>query len=168
VITHPPTDTAVRIVAALRERGLPVAVGGSALLASLGLVDRVRDWDITCEGEPAVVTAALDRLGLAWTAPTSAGRPFARRASSSTPGITRSTCSWASPPGTATGSSPFPGEWRGLPIADPQVWAQAYRLIGRPERAALLAGPSSAEPAPAPPTRARSGAGSANEGGFAG
>lgn len=56
----------------MRERGLPVAVGGSALLASL---DRVRDWDITCEGEPAVVTAALDRLGLTWTARALRRRP---------------------------------------------------------------------------------------------
>ncbi|WP_261166824.1 hypothetical protein [Microbacterium sp. Marseille-Q6965] len=143
MITHPPTDTAVRIVAALRERGLPVAVGGSALLASLGLVDRVRDWDITCEGEPAVVTAALDRLGLAWTAPASAGRPFATRARLVVDAgdheidVLVGFAAW-----DGDRLVPFPvgvtGEWRGLPIADPAVWAIAYRLIGRPERAALL------------------------------
>jgi len=172
-ILHPPVGTALRIVAALQERGLPVAVGGSALLASLGLVDRVRDWDITCEGDADEVAAALGALGLAWSAPASAGRPFATRARFVVDAgdheldVLVGFAAW-----DGDTLVPFPvrrtGEWLGLPIADPQVWAQAYRLIGRPERAALLAGPSSAEPAPAPPTRARSGAGSANEGGFAG
>lgn len=27
------------------------------------------------------------------------------------------------------------GTWRGLPLADPLVWLQAYQLMGRPERA---------------------------------
>jgi hypothetical protein len=28
--------------------------------------------------------------------------------------------------------------WRGLPIADPSVWARAYRLLGRTDRADAL------------------------------
>ncbi|WP_162893099.1 hypothetical protein [Microbacterium halotolerans] len=142
-IAHPPTETVAAIVAALAEHGFPVAVGGSAVLASLGLVDRVRDWDVTCEGDPDEIAQALDVLGLTWTAPPSAGRPFATDARYVVDAgdheidVLVGFAAWDGdrierfPVRTST-------TWLGLPIADPDVWTNAYRLIGRPERAAVL------------------------------
>lgn len=142
-IAHPSIGVVTRIVAELRSCDLPVAVGGSALLASLGLVTRVRDWDVTCEGDPVDVAAALDRLGLAWSAPASAGRPFATRARLVVDAgdheidVLVGLAAW-----DGEEVVPFPvratGTWLGLPVADPEVWARAYRLIGRTERAELL------------------------------
>lgn len=142
-IAHPPTDVVARIVRELEARGLPVAVGGSALLASLGLVDRVRDWDVTCEGDPAEVSAALDALALTWSALPTAGRPFATRARFAVDAgdheidVLVGFAAWDGHEVIA-----FPvrtsGAWLGLPIADPEVWARAYRLIDRTERADIL------------------------------
>ena len=143
-IAHPPTDTVAAIVGTLTERGFPVAVGGSAVLASLGLIDQVRDWDVTCEGDPDEVAQVLDALGVSWTAPQSAGRPFATGARYVVDAgdheldVLVNFAAWDGdrierfPVRTST-------TWLGLPIADPDVWTNAYRLIGRPERAAALA-----------------------------
>ena len=142
-LAHPPTRTVGRIVAELQSLRLPVAVGGSALLASLGLVTHVRDWDVTSEGEPAEVTSALDRLGLAWSASPAPERPFATRARFVVDAddheidVLVGFAAW-----DRDEVVPLPvhvtGTWLGLPIADPEVWARAYRLIGRAERAELL------------------------------
>lgn len=142
-IAHPPLDVVLRIVAELEARGLPVAVGGSAVLAAQGLIDRVRDWDVTCEGEPEQVAALLDGLGLTWSAPASAGRPFATRARYVVDAgdheidVLVGFAGWAGDRVEAFPVRPV-SSWLGLPIADPRVWARAYRLIDRPERASQL------------------------------
>jgi hypothetical protein len=38
------------------------------------------------------------------------------------------------------------GEWKGVPVGDPRVWALAYRTMGRPEKGALLDQLSSGKP----------------------
>lgn len=140
---HPPLTTVVRIIDALRERRAPVALGGSAVLASLGLVDRVRDWDLVCEAEPDDVAGVLDALHVAYATPSSGGRPFATRARFVVDAgdheidVLVGFAAWRGEEIVR-----FPAEprsiWLGLPIADPDVWAVAYRLIGRPERAEAL------------------------------
>lgn len=143
MISHPPLDTVGRIVSALEAQGIPTAVGGSAVLASRGLVERVRDWDVTCGGDPAEVSALLDALGLTWTAPQSTGHPFATRARYVVDAgdheidVLVGFAAWN---GDRVEELPVrtASRWLGLPIADPHVWARAYRLIGRPERAIVL------------------------------
>lgn len=142
-VSHPRTDVVARVVAALRVEGLPVAVGGSAVLASLGLVDRVRDWDVTTEGDDLAVCRALDAAGSPWEFVPGAERPYATagrylvQAGDHQVDVLVGFAAWDGDqvvtfPVRATGS------WLDLPIADPAVWALAYRLIGRAERAELL------------------------------
>ncbi len=47
------------VVSALQSEGAVAAVGGSGLLAALGLVDSVRDWDVTTDAATQTVEAAL-------------------------------------------------------------------------------------------------------------
>lgn len=44
----------------LHTNGMPSVVGGSALLASLGLVNRINDWDLVTDAGPAAVQQVLD------------------------------------------------------------------------------------------------------------
>src|SRR5690606_33525847 len=76
-IRTPPFEPVRSIVTALQERGLQVAIGGSAVLAALGLVDTVRDWDITVEGDPDAVGRILDSLDLTVADRTEHMPPFA-------------------------------------------------------------------------------------------
>ena len=58
----PPIESLQRVFQRLTAAGVTCALGGSGLLASLGLVDRVRDWDITAEGDVAVIAALFADL----------------------------------------------------------------------------------------------------------
>ncbi len=128
---------------ALRAAGLGSVVGGSGLLASLGLVDAVNDWDLVTDGDEAAVAAVLRRLRLpADPLPGSSDRfatralhrlerngeqvdllvGFAVRTSDGVIGV----------PATQGGT------WRGLTMARPEDWAIAYRAMGRTEKAELL------------------------------
>src|SRR5437868_2352335 len=55
----PRIDVVLRSVGALQQRKIVTALGGSGLLAALGLTDRVRDWDLTTDAEPEAVATAL-------------------------------------------------------------------------------------------------------------
>ena len=52
------------VVEALQGRAAVAAVGGSGLLAALGLVERVRDWDVTTDAPTRTVEEALRSTGL--------------------------------------------------------------------------------------------------------
>src|SRR5690606_6146798 len=75
----PPLDAVTAIVAVFERRGWPVAVGGSAVLAWLGLVDTVRDWDVTVDADPDEVRQALLAAGFEPEDRTSHEHPFATR-----------------------------------------------------------------------------------------
>jgi hypothetical protein len=128
---------------ALQDRGVVVAVGGSGLLAALGLVEEVRDWDLTTDADPADVAEVLAQAGWPF-------RPAAVR-----DGIYRTRERFvvdaddhevdvlvgfaAVEDGrVVTFPTRVTGHWLGLPMADPEIWAHAYRAIGRPARAELL------------------------------
>lgn len=144
---HPPVvppDAAVRrVLSALGARGIEAAIGGSGLLAALGLVDRVNDWDVTTDAPAEIVRAALDDTGLVYRAATVRDGTYATRerfvVATDDHEIDVIVGFAAIVDGRVVA---FPtrvtGEWRGLPLADPAVWADAYRHIGRSERADLL------------------------------
>lgn len=138
----PPLAVVRQLQRQLASAGVVSVVGGSGLLASLGLVDRVRDWDLLTDGEPELVRRIVDRLGL----------PVHRRGPE---GVFRTDECLTLLAGDheidvligfelagPQGAVPIPAEpgdqWQGLTMARPGEWELAYRLMGRPERAALL------------------------------
>ncbi|MBO0594293.1 hypothetical protein I2485_03645 [Nesterenkonia sp. E16_7] len=48
-LSIPPLQTVTRLQAALSEAGIESVIGGSGLLASLGLIDTVQDWDLVID-----------------------------------------------------------------------------------------------------------------------
>lgn len=133
------------MLAALAAHGVEAAIGGSGLLAALGLVDRVRDWDVTTDGSVELVRAALDDTGLPYRSAAVRDGVYATRERyvvSAPDHEVDVIVGFAVHSAAADGVVPLPttitGHWRGLPLADPEVWALAYRLIGRADRAAVL------------------------------
>ncbi|ROR71923.1 DMT family transporter [Bogoriella caseilytica] len=138
----PPLPEVRQLQRRLASAGVSSVVGGSALLASLGLIDRVRDWDLVTDGDPELVAQVVGQLGF----------PVQRRGPS---GVFRTALcltvaardheidvlvgfQLAGPAGVVPIPA-YPGaRWQGLTMARPQEWELAYRLMGRPERATVL------------------------------
>jgi hypothetical protein len=130
-------------LAALHEHRLVAALGGSGLLAALGLTQRVHDWDLSSDAEPRAVEDALCASGIQYTALSTGDGVFATRSRYRVDGGDHDVellVGFAVRAGASTVALPtrVTGTWRGLPLADPAVWARAYELMGRPESAALL------------------------------
>ena len=143
-IEHPPLAPLERLLERLRAHGLAHALGGSGLLAALGLVDRVRDWDVT-------VAASIESLEAAC-----AGLDYARFGSDGCHADHKLTFeresvelianfAFSVPGGVVAIPTLVTGHWRGIPLGSPTAWAVAYALMGeledsarRRERAALL------------------------------
>jgi hypothetical protein len=141
---HPSLDSLHDAFARLARAGVPAALGGSGLLAALGLVDHVRDWDITAEGEVAAIAALF------------ADKPHALAGNS---GIHADhkvmlpdedvevivNFAFAVEGPVLRIPTLVRGTWKGAPLASPEAWAVAYALMGeyegvarRRERAELL------------------------------
>ena len=138
----PPLEPVRQLQAALGRAGIESVVGGSGLLASLGLVDVVHDWDLVIDADPEAVQRVLGDMGL----------PHSRKPRE---GIFHSSAAllvdaqdhsidvligFALESGDGIVHIPAsPGAvWQGLQMARVQEWILAYRLLGRPERAQLL------------------------------
>ncbi len=142
-VVTPPLSAVVAVLDALQARGAVAAVGGSGLLAALGLIGRVRDWDVTTDAPTQTVQAALSATGLPVVVASAGQGGYATRARFAVRGVGHDVDVLV---GFALRDHghvvPLPTRvtriWRGLPIADPEVWLQAYRLLGRQDRAALL------------------------------
>jgi hypothetical protein len=143
VVEVPDTSVVRLVLRKLEEGNLGAAIGGSGLLAALGLTDVVHDWDITTDGPISAVEDALK----------STGAPY--RQTPSGIGIYASDGLYVVDGGdhdidVIVGFAVRVGNrkielptrisetWQGLPLADPTVWEQAYRLIGEHSKADLL------------------------------
>lgn len=138
----PDVSRARHVFAVLGEQGIVAALGGSGLLAALGLVSVVSDWDITTDAALPIVEHALESAGIVYqTKEVDSGSPY------------RSTALLVIDSGEIDLIVEFAirhedevvrlptaitGHWLGIPVGDPRVWAQAYHLLGRSERADLL------------------------------
>jgi hypothetical protein len=137
VVETPPFDNLWLVLDRLDAARIPHAVGGSALLASLGLVSRVRDWDITADADiDALVSVLAEFAGERFD---SSGvhadhkltlfggevEVIARFALRSDAGVFRV-------PLRETAA------WHGMPVASPEAWAVAYALMGRDAKAEML------------------------------
>lgn len=143
-VASPPIELVKQLQRRLHAIGVPSVVGGSGLLASLGLVDRVNDWDLVTDAEPRVVQQVLDDLQLRYSRAEPSG-VFGTEAlfKVSAPDHEIDVLvrfALHSPRGVV----PIPAEagstWRGLTMARAEEWSIAYRLLGRHARADMLEG----------------------------
>lgn len=153
----PPLEPLRLVTSRLDAAGIEWAVGGSGLLAALGLVDRVSDWDLQVESsaEPlqflfATLPHSFHGHGgchadwklsfdeqrteviprFAFFVP----REAVTRSPDASVGEGTSTASaseTASASLVARVRMHVTGHWRGLPLASPEGWACAYWLMGR-------------------------------------
>ncbi len=142
----PPLEPLRAILARLRSRGLPHALGASGLLAALGLVDRVNDWDVTVEAPIATLEEAC--AGLEFERSGHGGGHADHKL-----GFARERVELIAefaffvPGGVVRIPTVVTRAWRDLPVGSPTAWAAAYALMGeledsprRRERAGLLFG----------------------------
>ncbi|MER5969227.1 hypothetical protein ABT112_05675 [Streptomyces sp. NPDC002055] len=139
----PPIDLVKRVVWSLRAQGMEPALGGSGLLVALGLAEIAHDWDLTVDSPDEAVRDALAEGGFRFSDGTGGDPLYATRRRFVIDGGDHSIdllvgfALWS-----ADQVVPLPsqvtGSWRGLPLADPVVWEQAYVLLGRQGKAAML------------------------------
>jgi hypothetical protein len=139
VLTTPPLEALLVLVARLEAAGIPCALGGSGLLAALGLTETVRDWDLT-------VDAPLDRL-----VPLADGWPFETAGSSGVHADAKlmfpahsieviARFAFHGPRGVIRIPTVVAGRWRRVPLGSPEAWLAAYHLLERPAKRDLLLG----------------------------
>ena len=148
----PPFAPLRHLLVRLDRAGLPCALGASGLLAALGLVSKVNDWDVQVDAsidaiEHATVGMASARFGNDRVHADHKLSFDAERVEL----IARFAFFAPGDPGRGSGVVTIPfavtGTWQGLPLASPTAWAAAYALMGeledsarRRERAELLFG----------------------------
>nr|WP_236870958.1 hypothetical protein [Brevibacillus laterosporus] len=127
----------------LQKKNISFALGGSALLYSLGLAKEFRDIDLTTDVPREQLSEAL--------------APYHVKVENSGDGIYNTHYRLAVELDgkeidfmgifsvkTKTGVCHLPClpayEWRGIPVCAPEVWAVAYQLIGRMEKAERIYG----------------------------
>lgn len=128
-VATPPLEGLRRVTDRLDAAGIAWAVGASGLLAALGLVDQVNDWDVQVEADPTAVRALYPDMPYTfhghggchadWKLAFEAER---------TELIPR--FAFFVPGGVVRVALHVTREWRGLPIASPEGWAVAYGLMG--------------------------------------
>lgn len=140
----PPLPPLRDLLGRLERAGLPHALGGSGLLAALGLVDAVNDWDVTVDADLEAVAAAC--LGLAFTRHGNSGCHADHKLGFEADRIELIVrFAFFVPGGVVTIPTVVTRRWRGVPVGSPLGWAVAYALMGelegeprRRERAELL------------------------------
>lgn len=137
VKSSPPLALLRGFVERLERSGLTVALGGSGLLAALGLDDTVRDWDLTCDDPLDRVVAALD------------GEPFVHHGSDALHADQKLALADATVEVILGFAFHVEGavvriptivsaRVEGIPLASPECWAVAYGLLGRPAKSDAL------------------------------
>lgn len=129
-VATPPLGGAWRIVARLERAGIECALGGSGLLAALGLADTVRDWDLTTDAPRRALEAAL--AGLEWE---NAGSDELHADEKLMfPGLELEIIrgfAFFTPAGVVRVPTIVTRRWAGLPVGSPECWVAAYHLLGR-------------------------------------
>ncbi|MGC5327932.1 hypothetical protein [Brevibacillus sp. SYSU BS000544] len=131
----------LKVTTALKKANIDYAMGGSGLLYSLGLVDSVRDWDLTTEAHLANVLEALGHLhcepapcgdypfASSYRLSIHAEEPQIDLFGSFTIQTEAGLCRLPSIPSSI---------WNGIAVGSPEVWFVAYSLMNRKEKAANL------------------------------
>jgi hypothetical protein len=143
-IDHPPFPPLLEMLERLRAQGLPHALGASGLLAALGLIREVNDWDVTVDAPIEKVEAACAGLEFSWHGHSGCHADHKL-------GFERERIELIAdfaffvPGGIVRIPTVVTGTWQGIPVGSPAAWAAAYALMGeldgdarRRERAELL------------------------------
>jgi hypothetical protein len=137
-IHTPPVEGLRAITARLDGAGLAWGLGGSGLLAALGLVDHVNDWDVQVEAGPDVVRALYPDLPHTFHGHGGCHADWKLSfAAERTELIPR--FAFFVPGGVVRVTLQVSGTWRGIPIASPEGWACAYALMGELDEPGLRA-----------------------------
>lgn len=149
MIAHPPIEPLREALATLAGAGVPHALGASGLCAALGLVERVNDWDVTCDADLATLEALF------------AGEPGESFGNSGCHADHKRNLrggeieliarfAFFVPGGVVRIPTVVTRAWHGVPVGSPEAWAIAYALMGafddeahrarRRERSELLFG----------------------------
>lgn len=140
----PPIESLQRVFGRLTASGVKCALGGSGLLASLGLVDQVRDWDLTAEGDVVAIAALFADLPreLAGNSGIHADHKVMLPGESAEVIVNFAFVAEGRVIRIPTLAR---GTWNGVATASPECWAVAYWLMGeyegvprRRERAEVL------------------------------
>lgn len=137
VKSSPPFEPLAALVARLERAGIRVALGGSGLLAALGLTDAVRDWDLTTDADLEALAAALG------------DEPFTHKGSDAlhadqklmlAGGAMEVIVGFAffTPRGVVRIPTRESGRWNGIPLGSLEAWAVAYALLGRDGKSEAL------------------------------
>ncbi len=135
MIAHPPLAPLLGALARLRDAGVPHALGASGLCASLGLVDSVNDWDVTCEADLDTLAALFadqphERFG-------NSGCHADHKLNLEGGGIELiARFAFFVEGGIVRIPTRVTGEWNGVPVGSPEAWAAAYWLMGELEDSA--------------------------------
>lgn len=140
----PPLAPLLARLELLERAGLPHALGASGLLASLGLVNEVNDWDVTVDADVDTLAAAC--AGLAFTRHGHSGCHADHKLTLEEGRIELiARFAFFVPEGIVRIPTIVARHWRGVPVGSPSAWAVAYALMGeledsprRRERAGLL------------------------------
>lgn len=142
----PPLAPLLARLEVLGRAGLPHALGASGLLASLGLVGEVNDWDVTVDADVDTLAAACS--GLTFTRYGHSGCHADHKLTFEDDRIELiASFAFFVPGGVVRIPTIVTRRWRGVPVGSPSGWAVAYALMGeledsprRRERAELLFG----------------------------
>lgn len=139
MLTTPPIEPLLVLVARLEAEGIRCALGGSGLLAALGLTETAHDWDLTTD-------ATLEQL-----VPLAGGWPFETAGSSGVHADAKlmfpaqsieiiARFAFHGPRGVIRIPTLVTNRWRGVPLGSPEAWLAAYHLLERPAKRDLLLG----------------------------
>ncbi len=125
----PPIEGLRRVTDRLDAAGIEWAVGASGLLASLGLVDQVNDWDVQVEVDPDELRALYADLPHEFHGHGGCHADWKLAFDAEkTELIPR--FAFFVPGGVVRVRMHVSGRWRDLPIASPEGWAVAYAIMG--------------------------------------
>lgn len=139
---HPPIEPLRQVLERLHAAGVEAALGGSGLLFAHGLVEQVHDWDLTTDAAPERVAESLTGLRYEDRTGNHGFETKARLVVHLDGQEIDVICRFAirTEAGVAHLPTYVTGQYQGLPLGAVEVWAAAYWLMGRTQKAELALG----------------------------
>lgn len=124
----------------LKKANIKHALGGSGMLAHLGLLEEVRDWDVTTDASRDQVEALIQDLEYEYVKPSGlyASEYLFKLKIKDTAIDLIGSFAIKTDKGIFKLPTIISGEWDGVPVGSPGAWAKAYELMGRSEKAKML------------------------------